>query len=104
MRKQLAMGIGAAVVLAGGFVGTPPAYADDQSFLNELRANNFPGLSFAGQQMPDGAAVAQGYMACNRMRLGQSADDLIAQVNPADTNIGRMLVHAAQHNLCPDTL
>ncbi|MUL64643.1 hypothetical protein BOO86_09235 [Mycobacterium sp. CBMA 234] len=103
MRKQLALGIGAAAVLAVGFVGTPPAHADDQSFLNELRADGFPGLSFAGQQMPDGAVVAQGYMACNRMHLGQSADDLIAQVNPNDTNIGRMLVRAAQHNLCPDT-
>ncbi|MBI3224822.1 MAG: DUF732 domain-containing protein [Mycolicibacterium cosmeticum] len=103
MRKQLA-GIGAAAMLAVGFVGAPSAHADDQSFLNELRANNFPGLTFAGQQMPDSAAVAQGYMACNRMHLGQSAEDLIAQVNPADTNIGRMLVHAAQHNLCPDTL
>jgi hypothetical protein len=54
--------------------------------------------------MPDAAVVAQGYMACNRMHLGQSADDLIAQVNPADATIGRMLVRAAQHNLCPDTL
>ncbi|BBX84166.1 hypothetical protein MAUB_20390 [Mycolicibacterium aubagnense] len=104
MRKQLATGIGVAVVLAGGFVGASPAHADDQSFLNELRADNFPGLSFAGQQMPDGAVVAQGYMACNRLHLGQSADDLIAQVNPGDANIGRMLVHAAQRNLCPDTL
>ncbi|MCX2711954.1 DUF732 domain-containing protein [Mycolicibacterium sp. J2] len=104
MRKQLVMGIGVAAVLAGGFVGTPLAYADDQSFLNELRANNFPGLTFAGQQMPDAAVIAQGYMACNRMHLGQSADDLIAQVNPADATIGRMLVRAAQHNLCPDTL
>lgn len=104
MRKQLATGIGVAAVLAGGFVGASPAHADDQSFLNELRANNFPGLSFAGQQMPDGAVVAQGYMACNRLHLGQSADDLIAQVNPNDANIGRMLVRAAQRNLCPDTL
>ena len=104
MRKQLSIGIGVAAVLAVGWVGAPPAHADDQSFLNELRANGFPGLSFAGQQMPDGAVVAQGYMACNRLHLGQSADDLIAQVNPNDANIGRLLVHAAQRNICPDTL
>ncbi len=104
MRKQRAIGIGATALLAVGIVGTPPARADDQSFLNELRSNGFPGLTFAGQQMPDGAVVAQGYMACNRLHLGQSADDLIAQVNPGDANIGRMLVHAAQRNLCPDTL
>lgn len=103
MRKMLVTGIGVAAVLSVGFVGTAPAHADDQSFLNELRSEGFPGLSIAGQQMPDGAIVAQGYMACNRMHLGQKSDDLIAQVNPNDSTIGRMLVHAAQHNLCPDT-
>lgn len=102
MRKRHATGIGVAAVLAVGFVGTPPAHADDQSFLNELRGEGFPGLTVAGQQMPDGAVVAQGYMACNRMHLGQKPDDLIAQVNPGDAKIGAMLVHAAQHNLCPD--
>jgi hypothetical protein len=104
VRTHLALGIRAAAALAVGFVGTPPVHADDQSFLNELQSNGFPGPSFAGQQMPEGAVVEEGYMACNRLHPGQSAEDLIAQVNPGDANIGRMLVHAAQHNLCHDTL
>lgn len=103
MRKQLLV----ATVAAAGFIvgfGAPSAHADDQAFLNELRSNGFPGLSVAGQQMPDGAVVAQGYMACNRLHLGESPDQLLAQVSPNDARIGRMLVQAAQHNLCPDTL
>ena len=104
MRKRLSVAAIAAAGFTVGGIGAPLAHADDQAFLNELRSNGFPGLSFAGQQMPDGAVLAQGYMACNRLHLGESPDQLLAQVNPNDSNIGRMLVQAAQHNLCPDTL
>jgi hypothetical protein len=104
VRKQLLAGIAVAAGLTVGFIGAPSAHADEQGFLNELRSNGFPGLSFAGQQMPDGAVVAQGYMACNRLHLGESPDQLLAQLSPNDAGIGRMLVDAAQHNLCPDTL
>ncbi|MCV7257819.1 DUF732 domain-containing protein [Mycobacterium shimoidei] len=104
MRKQLLAGVAVAAGLIGSVIGAPSAHADEQAFLNELRSNGFPGLTFAGQQMPDGAVVAQGYMACNRLHLGESPDQLIAQVNPNDAGIGRMIVQAAQHHLCPDTL
>ena len=104
MRKQLPAGITVAAGLAAGLIGAAPAHADEQGFFNELRSVGFPGLSFAGQQMPDGAVAAQGYMACNRLHLGESPDHLLAQVSPNDAEIGRMLIHAAQHNLCPDTL
>lgn len=104
MRKHLLAGVAVTAGFVVGIVGTPLAHADDQAFLNELRSNGFPGLSFAGQQMPDGAVLAQGYMACNRLHLGESPDQLIAQLNPNDVGTGRMLVRAAQHHLCPDTL
>jgi hypothetical protein len=54
--------------------------------------------------MPDGAIVAQGYMACNRLHLGESPEQLLAQLSPNDAGTGRMLLNAAQHHLCPDTL
>jgi hypothetical protein len=103
VRKLLA-GVAVAAGLGVGFIGAPSAHADDEAFLNETRSNGFPGLTFAGQQMPDGAAVAQGYMACNRLHLGESPEQLLSQLSPNDAGTGRMLVNAAQHHLCPDTL
>lgn len=103
MRKQLVFGTVAAG-FAVGLIGAPSAHADDQGFLNELRSNGFPGWSVGGQQMPDGVLVAQGYMACNRLHLGESPDQLVGQLSPNDAGTGRMLIQAAQHNLCPDTL
>ena len=104
VKRQLLVTTLAAAAFAVGFIGTPSAHADDQGFLNELRANGFAGWSVAGQQMPDGVLVSQGYMACNRLHLGERPDQLLGQLSPNDVNTGRMLLHAAQHNLCPDTL
>ncbi|ORV14691.1 DUF732 domain-containing protein [Mycobacterium celatum] len=104
MRKQLLVGTIAAAGFAAGLIGAPAAHADDQGFLNELQASGFQGWSVGGQQMPDGVLVAQGYMACNRLHLGESPDQLVGQLSPNDAGTGRMLIQAAQHNLCPDTL
>lgn len=103
VRKQLLFGTVAAG-FAFGVVGAPLASADEQGFLNELRANGFPGLSIGDAQMPDGVVVANGWMACNRLHLGEKPEQTLAQLNPNDLDKGRMLLNAAQHNLCPDTL
>ncbi|WP_409435038.1 DUF732 domain-containing protein [Mycobacterium sp. SMC-14] len=103
MKKQLLLGTIAAG-FAIGFIGAPTASADEQGFLNELRANGFPGLSIGDAQMPDGVVVANGWMACNRLHLGEKPEQTLAQVNPNDVDKGRMLINAAQHHLCPDTL
>ena len=103
MKKQLLFGtIAAGITL--GFAGAPAASADEEGFLNELRANGFPGLTVGDAQLPDGAVVANGWMACNRLRLGERPEQTLAQVNPNDVDKGRMLINAAQHQLCPDTL
>ncbi|GBE65827.1 hypothetical protein MFM001_22890 [Mycobacterium sp. MFM001] len=104
MRKQLVFAAIAAAGFAVGLIVAPSAHADDQGFLNELQSNGFGGWSVGGQQMPDGVLVAQGYMACNRLHLGESPDQLVGQLSPNDAGTGRMLIQAAQHNLCPDTL
>lgn len=103
MNRQLLLGT---VIAAGfiGFIGAPTASADEASFLNELRANGFPGLTVGDAQLPDGAVVANGWMACNRLHLGERPEQTLAQLNPNDLDKGRMLLNAAQHNLCPDTL
>lgn len=103
VRKQLLFGTIAAG-FAIGLVGAPVASADEQGFLNELRANGFPGLSIGDAQMPDGVVVDNGWMACNRLHLGEKPEQTLAQLNPNDLDKGRMLLNAAQHNLCPDTL
>lgn len=103
MKRQLLVGTVAAG-LAIGFIGAPTASADEAGFLNELRANGFPGLTVGDAQMPDGVVVANGWMACNRLHLGEKPEQTLAQLNPNDVNKGRMLLNAAQHNLCPDTL
>jgi hypothetical protein len=43
-------------------------------------------------------------MACNRLHLGEKPEQTLAQLNPNDAGKGRMLLNAAQHQLCPDTL
>jgi hypothetical protein len=103
VRRQLLFGTVAAG-LAIGLIGAPIASADDEGFLNELRANGFPGLTAGDTQMPDGVVVANGWMACNRLHLGEKPEQTLAQLNPNDLDKGRMLLNAAQHNLCPDTL
>ncbi|WP_067970172.1 DUF732 domain-containing protein [Mycolicibacter icosiumassiliensis] len=103
MQKQLLFGTIAAG-FAVGLIAAPIASADDEAFLNELRSNGFPGLTLGDQQLPDGVVVANGWMACNRLRLGEKPEQTLAQVNPNDVDKGRMLINAAQHHLCPDTL
>lgn len=102
MRRQLLL----TSALAGliGLFGAPVASADEAGFLNELRANGFPGLSIGDAQLPDGAVVANGWMACNRLHLGEKPEQTLALLSPNDVDKGRMLINAAQHNLCPDTL
>lgn len=103
MRKGRLIGtIAAGLVL--GLIGAPTASADEAGFLNELRANGFPGLTVGDAQMPDGVVVANGWMACNRLHLGEKPEQTLAQLNPNDADKGRMLLNAAQHQLCPDTL
>lgn len=103
MNRQLLFG---SFIAAGliGFMGAPTASADEAGFLNELRANGFPGLTVGDAQMPDGVVIANGWMACNRLHLGEKPEQTLAQLNPNDADKGRMLLNAAQHNLCPDTL
>lgn len=48
--------------------------------------------------------MANGWMACNRPHLGEKPEQTLAQLNPTDLDNGRMLLNAAQHHLCPDTL
>ncbi|MEZ0382354.1 DUF732 domain-containing protein [Mycobacterium sp. pW045] len=103
MRNQLLFGTLAAGC-ALGFLAAPAASADEEGFLNELRANGFPGLTVGDAQLPDGVVVANGWMACNRLHLGEKPEQTLAQVSPNDVEKGRMLINAAQHNLCPDTL
>jgi hypothetical protein len=103
VRKQLLFGTIAAG-LAMGLIGAPTASADEEGFLYELRANGFPGLTVGDALMPDGVVVGNGWMACNRLHLGEKPEQTLAQLNPNDAGKGRMLLNAAQHQLCPDTL
>ncbi len=74
-----------------------PAHADDQSYLNELRAD--------GVQIIDPTeTLARGYSLCGALHNGMSHDTASNYGFGWAHMWGPQLLDAAQHNLCPDTL
>jgi Protein of unknown function (DUF732) len=90
--------IAIASVLAVSMAVAPGARADDQSYLADLQAHNVPFL-FGPNNMLTG-----GYKACGLLRNGESRDTVITQVGPTLNGFGPVIIDAAQHDLCPDTL
>jgi Protein of unknown function (DUF732) len=76
--------------------GTAPADADDQSYIDELRAHGafvVPGL--------EGGWISSGHRMCNELRTGVPRADVAAEVTQTDPV---MFMDVLQHQLCPDTL
>ncbi|OCB41882.1 hypothetical protein A5677_00475 [Mycobacterium malmoense] len=85
------MAVGTALQLAAR------AHADENSYLDDLRARGIPFLIPA-------QAVSDGYRVCRDLREGQSPQ-LVAQTFGLYYNlVGPQIVDIAQHDLCPDTL
>jgi hypothetical protein len=95
--------------LVAGLVFTAPvANADDQGFLDELRANQWSGVTFGltGQPIAPGvivnqdAAIAGGHDVCNKLRQGLTPDQIVSAAIRSNQDNYRILVNAAQHHLC----
>lgn len=99
----------AATGLVAGLVTTAPAAnADDQGFLDELRANQWSGVNFGltGQPIAPGvilnedSAIAAGHNVCNQLRQGLTPDEIVSAAIRSNQDNYRILINASQHHLC----
>ena len=75
----------------------PPARADDQGFLNDLRSSGMP-------VMYEPYYVGLGYKICAQLGAGMSTADAASQLGIEGQICGPQIVSAAQRDLCPKTL
>jgi len=85
------------LVLVAAAAFATPAHADDQSFLNDLRASGMP-------VMYEPYYVGLGYKICAQIQAGMSTQDAASQLGIEGQIWGPQIVSAAQHDLCPKTL
>jgi hypothetical protein len=97
IRRFAARIIAPLVVLAAAAAFAMPAHADDQSFLNDLRASGMP-------VMYEPYYVGLGYKICAQIQAGMSTQDAASQLGIEGQIWGPQIVSAAQHDLCPKTL
>jgi hypothetical protein len=101
MKRALAAGLAlAAVVPAPTSHANDPDHPDpaERAYLAEIAEEGVP-------VKPPNGALQVGHWACHDLRLGMSPEEVIAThfgvFGPA---WGPIIVDAAQHHLCPDTL
>lgn len=80
---------------ATALVSAPSSHADTQGYLSYLSDRGV--VSFSPSNL-----VLAGNMSCEKLHAGQSPAD--AANNPMALMWGAVIVEAAQHELCPDTL
>lgn len=78
-----------------------PAQADESSFLRYLDTHGFKYQNQPGLTTPSGA-VQFGGIICQNLRRGRPAKDRFDA--KLASGISQVLVDAAQHEICPDTL
>lgn len=78
-----------------------PAQADDKSYLSYLESHGFKYQNSPGLSTPAGAVQFGGYI-CQNLRRGRPARDRFG-TKVAD-GISKVVVDAAQKEMCPDTL
>lgn len=86
----------AAPTAAVALLSTAPTHANNQSYIDHLRAHGalvLPGL--------EGGWISSGHRMCNELRSGVPRADVADEVTQADPV---MFMDVLQHQLCPDTL
>ncbi|KAA1429512.1 DUF732 domain-containing protein, partial [Mycolicibacter arupensis] len=78
-----------------------PAQADEKSYLSYLDSHGFKYQNSPGLTTPSGA-VQFGTVICQNLRKGRPAKDRFG-AKVAD-GVTKVMIDAAQHELCPDTL
>jgi hypothetical protein len=92
------------IIVAGQLFGTGDAHADDQSYLNYLNSHGFEWRRTMDPiPMTGGDAVNGGHWICNNLHAVQPPDGGSA-FNTWNIPQLPLLIEAAQHELCPDTL
>ncbi len=105
IRKILATAAAAAALALAA-----PAHADEDGYLNYLREKNWTGQYMLGQPILQGVvvspenAIAAGRNVCNQLHTGLSRVEILAAVPASHAGNQSILIDAAQHELCPDTL
>lgn len=96
IRTKLAVAFTGAVVAVG--VGSPPAHADDDSYLNQLSQHGFQVM---WQSQP--FLLNAGHGMCNDLQAGQSPEEVASHWNyPTATHQNLVdMASAAKANLCP---
>ncbi|HET9875589.1 MAG TPA: DUF732 domain-containing protein [Mycobacterium sp.] len=78
-----------------------PAQADDNSYISYLDEHGFKYQSHAGATTPSGA-IHFGEIICQNIRRGRAPRDRFDRT--LANGINQVMIDAAQHELCPDTL
>jgi hypothetical protein len=88
----------AAAAVASVLVGAAPARADNDSYLQYLRDHNFSSIMVDLNSNPS-VQLSTGYETCDQLRHGIEPTILSTRWGGYP-----LIVDAAQHELCPDTL
>ncbi|WP_157864282.1 DUF732 domain-containing protein [Mycolicibacter heraklionensis] len=89
----------------GLLVGTAGvAQADARSFLDRVHANGLPDRYGYFGSMGDSETLMIGRMTCDGIRAGIPADQAMPNSTHDTGHLRPMMIEAAQHELCPDTL
>lgn len=92
-----AAAVGLVVLVAAALMIAAPAHADDQSYLDVLHSNGW--VPQSPPEVMQDRQLRGGHMVCVELRGGMTKQD----ITQGDGDFG-LLVEAAQHELCPDTL
>jgi hypothetical protein len=96
IRSFLFAGAVACAALLSG--NAPDAGADPDGYIAELRAGGVPVIT-------TGPAIQAGYTACSMLKGGADFDQVAHNTGQWFSGIwGSLMVTAAQHQLCPETL
>lgn len=93
-----------AVVVVLGAIFAAPAHADSRSFLDRVHANGLPDRYGFFGNMGDSETLMIGNMTCDGIRAGIPPDQAMPKSTWDTAGLRPMLIEAAQHELCPDTL
>lgn len=98
MKKTIPPVIAAAAMLAF----SAAAHADDNSFMRYLSDHGYTGQYAGGEPIPPASTRVLGHMMCENLHVGRGVDQ--QQPNYPQWPQFPLMLEAAQHELCPDTL
>lgn len=103
--RRFAQAVVIGATALGPLIGTAgTASADDRSFLDLVHANGMPDRYGFFGNVGDSGTLMLGHRTCDGIRAGMPANQAMPQLTWDTEHLRPMLIDAAQHELCPDTL